>query len=190
MTKDGFRRSMADAGRGRVVALPAMCQSDARFPAELSDAVASGRSPAFSKGVTLMAKKNAEVEVAVDEVVQYLRLTGEFIPALQAIRCRKLAALAAKKAGLKVTAGQLQKAADAWRVANGLIKASDTEAWLAANDLSVEALEAHLETNLLIEKLKDHLDKKTSKKKYLASKEIKEAVREMIYEDWLAKAMK
>jgi len=137
-----------------------------------------------------MAKKKMDVEATVDEVVQHLRLTGEFAPAQQVVLCRKATALAAKKAGLKVTAGQLQKAADAWRVANGLIKASDTEAWLAANDLSVDALETYLETSLLVEKFKDDLDKKTSKKKYLASKEIKEAVREMIYEDWLAKTMR
>ena len=136
-----------------------------------------------------MAKSSPEIEVAVAEVVDYLRITGGFAPALREVVQRKVTAAAAKKAGAKVTKGQLQKAADAWRLANGLNKASETEAWLAANGVAVEALEDYLETNLLMSKLKDQLEKKTAKKKYLAAEGIKESVRQMIYEDWLAKAM-
>ena len=137
-----------------------------------------------------MAKSSPEIEVAVAEVVDYLRITGGFAPALREVVERKVTAEAAKKAGITVTKAQLQRASDAWRLANGLNKASDTEAWLSANGITVEALEDYLETNLLMSRLKDQLEKKTAKKKYLDSEGIKESVRQLIYEDWLAKALK
>ena len=137
-----------------------------------------------------MAKITPEIEVAVAEVVDYLRITGGFAPALREVVQRKVTVDAAQKAGIKVTKAQLQKAADAWRLANGLNKADDTEAWLAANGVTVDALEDYLETNLMMSKFKDQLEKKTAKKKYLSSEGIQESVRQMIYADWLAKAMK
>ncbi len=135
-----------------------------------------------------MAKN--EIEIAVAEVVDYLRITGRFAPALREVVQRKITAEAAKKSKIKVSNGELQKAADTFRVANGLTKASDTERWLKSNGITLEAFEEFLETNLLINKFKDALEKKTAKGKYLASQGIKESVKEMIYQDWLAKAMK
>jgi hypothetical protein len=111
-------------------------------------------------------------------------------PALRVVVQRRVTAEAAKRAGIKVSGGELQKGADAFRIANGLNKASETENWLKSNGISVEAFEEFLETNLLINKFKDRLEKKTAKGKYLSSPGIKESVREMIYQDWLAKAMK
>jgi hypothetical protein len=135
-----------------------------------------------------MAKN--EIEIAVAEVVDYLRMTGQFSPALREVVQRKITAEAAKKSKIKVSNGELQRAADAFRVANGLNKSSDTDRWLKSNGISLEAFEDFLETNLLINKFKDALDKKTAKGKYLASPGVKESVKEMIYQDWLAKAMK
>jgi len=136
-----------------------------------------------------MAKLN-EIEIAVAEVVDYLRMTGQFSPALREVVQRKITAEAAKKARIKVSNGELQKAADTFRIANGLNKASDTDRWLKSNGVSLEAFEDFLETNLLINKFKDALERKTAKSKYLASQGVKESVKEMIYQDWLAKAMK
>lgn len=136
-----------------------------------------------------MAKLN-DIEVAVAEVVDYLKMTGKFAPALREVVQRKIAAGAAKEAGAKISTVELQKAADAFRVANGLNKASDTDTWLQSNGISVEAFEEFLETNLLINKFKDALDRKTGKSKYLSSAGIKESVKEMVFQDWLAKAMK
>jgi hypothetical protein len=135
-----------------------------------------------------MAKN--EIEIAVAEVVDYLRMTGQFSPALREVVQRKITAEAAKKSKIKVSNGELQRAADAFRVANGLNKASDTDRWLKSNGISLEAFEEFLETNLLVNKFKDALEKKTAKGKYLASPGVKESVKEMIYQDWLAKAMK
>ncbi len=135
-----------------------------------------------------MAKN--EIEIAVAEVVDYLRMTGRFSPALRDVVHRKITAEAAKKSKIKVSNGELQKAADTFRAANGLNKASDTERWLKSNGITLEAFEDFLEINLLINKFKDALEKKTAKGKYLTSPGVKESVKEMIYQDWLAKAMK
>ncbi|MBW1709190.1 MAG: hypothetical protein JRG97_10060 [Deltaproteobacteria bacterium] len=137
-----------------------------------------------------MAKREKEFEISVAEVVDYLRITGEFSPALREVVQRKITADAARKAKMKVTAKQLQKAADAFRIAHGLNKARDTNKWLKEKGISLEALEEYLETNLLIDKFKDALNKKVAKRKYLETQAIKETVREMIYQDWIKKEMK
>jgi hypothetical protein len=137
-----------------------------------------------------MAKKGVEIEVAVAEVVDYLRMTGRFSRALREVVARKVAVAAARKMKLRVTTAQLQKASDTFRMMHNLNKASDTNLWLKANGLTVEALEDYLEANLLINKLKDTLEKKTAKSKYLSSPIIQESIREMIYKDWLEKELK
>jgi len=137
-----------------------------------------------------MAKKSNEIEIRVAEVVDYLRITGQFTPALRKVVERKVSADAARKNGIKVTTKQLQKAADAFRVVHGLNKASDTENWLESNGLSIEVFEEYLETNLLVSKFKDRLNKKAGKTKYLASPEIKERLKEMVYSDWVKNELK
>jgi hypothetical protein len=136
------------------------------------------------------SKKEKQIDVSVAEVVDYMRINGTFLPALRDVVERKLVVEAAAKKGLKVTKGELQKAADAFRVVNGLNKAKDTEVWLSSRGITVEGLEEYLETNLLMSKFKDQLEAKTAKTKYHASPGVKEGVRNMIFQDWLAKQMK
>ena len=135
-------------------------------------------------------KKSNDIEVAVAEVVDYMRLTGSFAPELKNVVQRKVTADAARKSRVKVTSSELQKAADAFRLANGLNKAKDTDRWLKANGITLEALEEYLETNLLINKFKNQLQKKASKTKYMKAAGIQESIREMAFQDWLASAMK
>jgi len=132
-----------------------------------------------------MAKKVNEIEVTVAEVVDYMRISDKFSPVLREVIVRKVTAEAAKKSGIKVTDTQLQSAADTFRAANGLNKARYSDRWLRCAGISLETLEGFLETNLLISKFKDKLEKKASKNKYLSTQGIKESVREMIYQDWL-----
>jgi len=134
--------------------------------------------------------KAKEMEITVAEIVDYLKITGKFSPALQEVIERKIAAEEAKKMGIKVTGPQLQKAADVFRTVSNLSKASDTNRWMKSIGISADILEEYLETNILINKLKDALDKKTGKKKYQASAEIKESIREMIYKEFLEKKLK
>ena len=136
-----------------------------------------------------MAKKTKEIEVTVAEVVDYLRITGRFTPALREVVERKVTVEAARAKGYKITKQQLQKAADAFRIASNLNKASDTARWLKSIGVSVEHLEEYLENNLLLSKFKDDLEKKTSKTKFLSTPLVKETVRNMIYQDWLNKQM-
>jgi len=137
-----------------------------------------------------MARKGKDIEVSVAEVVDYLRVTGQFTPALREVVERKIAAEAAVKSGIKVTTGELQKAADAFRVLNDLSKARDTERWLRSTGISIETLEAYLESNILISKFKDKLEKKASKAKYLALPGVRESIRDRIYQEWLATQLK
>jgi hypothetical protein len=133
--------------------------------------------------------KGKDIEVEVAEVVDFMRLTGKFAPALQQVVTRKITVQAAKEAGIKVSTNELQKAADNFRLVNGLAKASDTESWLNESGVSLEFLENFLETNLYINKFKAHLEKKAPKNKYLSSPQIQESISEMIYQDWLSKAL-
>ena len=137
-----------------------------------------------------MAKQTKDLEISVAEVVDYLKITGRFTPALREVVERKITVEAAKKKGFKVTTHKLQKASDAFRAIHGLHKSSDTKKWLKSNGISEEILEEYLETNLLITMFKDQLEKKTSKTKYLSSPAIKESVRQSIYQDWLKKQLK
>lgn len=137
-----------------------------------------------------MAKETYDMEISVAEVVDYLRITGRFTPALREVVERKVTVEAAKKKGLKVTTPKLQKASDTFRAIHGLHKSSDTKRWLKSNGISEDALEEFLETNLLITMFKDQLEKKTSKTKYIASPAIKESVRQSIYQDWLRNQLK
>ncbi len=137
-----------------------------------------------------MPKKSSEIEVGVSEVVDFMRMTGGFAPALQNVVQRKVAVTAAKKSGIKISGNELQKASDAFRAVNGLSKARDTERWLKTNGLTLDAFEEYLETNLIINKFKDRIEKKAGKSKYMSSPGIKESIKEMAYQDWMRNAMK
>lgn len=137
-----------------------------------------------------MARKSKDLEVEVAEVVDYMKITGQFEPALREVVVRKIVAEKARKSGLKVTNQKLQKAADVFRISLGLTSASQTAAWLKANGIALEALEAYLETNLLISAFKDNLFKKAGKTQLYRSKPVKEAARELVYQRWLKKTIK
>lgn len=138
-----------------------------------------------------MARTKEEIEVAVAEVVDFLKINGQFTPALQQVVERKITAKAARKNRARVSTKQLQKTFDTFCHLHGLIKARDTEVWLESMGISLEALEAYLETNILVSKFKDQLYKKSdSVKKYMSSPEVKETIRELTYQDWLTKQLK
>ena len=137
-----------------------------------------------------MAKKINEIEVTVAEVVDYMRITNRFAPSLREVVERKIAVEEAKTRGLKVSTKELQKAADTFRLINDLSTASDTKAWLKSNGIALESLEKYLETNLMIYKLKDKLEKETNKSKFLSTQEVKEVIRDLIYEEWLRSRLK
>lgn len=136
-----------------------------------------------------MAKKK-KIEVSIGEIADYLKMTGQFRGALSQVISRKVTAEAARKTRIRITTKTLQQAADVFRIVHGLRSAAGTKKWLKSEGLSVEAFEAYLETNLLISAFKDELEKKTGKKPYLSSPQIKATVKEMIYQQWLENELK
>jgi len=109
-----------------------------------------------------MAKSICQLEIDVAEVLDFLRMSGAFNPALSEVVKRRTTAEAAKNYGISVSTEELQKAADAFRDEHGLLKASDMRKWLKTNGLSIDAFERHLETDLLIGKFKDVLQAKAN----------------------------
>lgn len=126
-----------------------------------------------------------DVSVNVQEVVSYLRITGDFSPALGEVVERKLTAEAARQDGIEVTDEELQNAFDNFRYAMGLEDAEDTEEWMSSRGVSLDDLEQHIETNILVHKWKDTLEDQVDQSEYLQRGEVQSAIREMIYEDWL-----
>ena len=96
----------------------------------------------------------------LDEIVNYLRLTGQFKDAANEVKKRKVTVDAAKKVGIKASYANLQKKVDTFRIANKLYTSLDTYQWLESISISVETLLKHLEEDLLISEYKDLLYKK------------------------------
>ena len=136
-----------------------------------------------------MAKKEKEIEIDTSDVVNHLKIIGDYA-VLDEVAKRKIAADSARKMGMKISARELQKAADALRFTHGFITAKDTQEWLKAKGITIEEFKQHLETSLLVSKYKDFLEKKTSKTKYLSSPAVKETVRNLIFDDWVSKQLK
>lgn len=76
---------------------------------------------------------------------------------LEAIATRKIITDAALEAGIEIKQEELQEAADNLRLANQLLKAEDTLAWLEKYYLSVDDFEELAQTNLVSAKLATHL---------------------------------
>jgi len=126
-----------------------------------------------------------ELEVSVSEVVDFMRISGQFAPALHQVIERKVAADAAREKGIQVTDEELQKVADGFRQMLGLAKAADTEEWLATHGISMDALEKHLETNVLVSKFIDGLEAEADTSDVMNSPEIKDRMRESAFQKWL-----
>ncbi len=133
---------------------------------------------------------NTEIEVGVEEVVDYLKLTEQFAPALNKVIQRKLVNRAAEERGIEVSEEELQNAADSHRRLQGTYKASDTKLWLDSNGVSLEKFEEYLKTNLLINKFMDALEKDADKEKFLSSDGVRESVRDLIFQDWVENELK
>ena len=125
------------------------------------------------------------LEISVNDIVNYLRINGDFSEALAEVIHRKVTVQAAKAKGISVTEEELQKSSEAFRLAYDLGSADDTILWLKENGLTVENFEDYIEENILISRFKTLLEENTDMKKYLESEDIKEELRDMIYDNWL-----
>ncbi len=94
--------------------------------------------------------------VTLADVLRTMRASGA-IDAVYKGLADTVAQRKATKLGLGISTEDLQSAADNYRDANGLQKASDTMDWLEAQGRSVEEFEASLEFTLLSERLRNHV---------------------------------
>jgi parvulin-like peptidyl-prolyl isomerase len=92
---------------------------------------------------------------AVDlaEFMRMLKLTGQFEALLEQFVRDRLAALGARKAGIKVSEAEVQERADQFRRVRGLHRASDTNKYLDAMRVSAEEFEAFITDGLYQEKM-------------------------------------
>ena len=128
----------------------------------------------------------APIVVPMQEVVDFSRLMGAFMPTLRGVLERKVTADAARELGMKATDQELQRAADTFRHANGLTSAKATEEWMSSHGISFQLLEEFLETSILVSKFKDRLEKQADKATYLERPQVAKLVRDLAYRDWLA----
>lgn len=125
-------------------------------------------------------------QVSADDVVRYLRITGQFDTINRNVTMRAMACAAAAREGISVSDDELQQAADAFRSRQGLYKAGDTRAWLAMNRLTADDLEEFVGAELLIRKFKDSLARKTPPAEVVQrSPAAQAAVSEVIFMEWV-----
>lgn len=99
--------------------------------------------PTVSPGALLLLKK--------------LHLKGHLAPMIREAIADQVVQEEARRAGLEVSAQELQKAADAFRRRQGLHAAAAMRVWLSERELSLDDFEAGLEEDLLAARLRKHV---------------------------------
>ncbi|MBD2502772.1 peptidylprolyl isomerase [Anabaena azotica] len=97
------------------------------------------------------------LKFSTEEIISHLKITCQVPSILEAIATQRIIAETAQELGIEPTVEELQEAADSLRLANGLIKADDTWAWLDKHYLTIDDFEEVAKTNLLYIKLAEHL---------------------------------
>lgn len=105
----------------------------------------------------LTNKMSKIITVSRDELIHNIKLSCQIPTLVEGIVSRKIIGSAAAEAGIKVEREELQQAVDNIRLANKLQHANDTWAWLQKHSLSLGEFEQIAYTNLISEKLAQHL---------------------------------
>jgi parvulin-like peptidyl-prolyl isomerase len=100
---------------------------------------------------------NKIIHVSKEEILHQIKISFQIPDLLKAIASRQIIYNAANEAGIKIGIQELQLAADQLRLANQLVKAEDTWAWLQKHHLTLDDFEELAYTNLLSQKLAIHL---------------------------------
>jgi len=87
------------------------------------------------------------------EFMRTLKLTGQFEGLLEQFVRDRLAALGARKAGIRLSEAEIQERADQFRRVRGLHRASDTNKYLDAMCISLDEFEAFISDSLYQEKM-------------------------------------
>lgn len=91
--------------------------------------------------------------ISVAELLQTLKLTGQFEGLIEQLVRDRITALAARKHGVRVSDEEIQERADQFRRVRGLHRASDTNKYLDALGVGLDELEAFLADGLYQEKM-------------------------------------
>ena len=103
-----------------------------------------------------LVRINDEV-ISAGEFIKLLKLGGRFDSLLEDVVKEKLTAHAARKAGIEVTAEDVQERADQIRRVRGLHRAVDMNRWIDQLGLSLEEFEQYLVEMLLVEKMQTNI---------------------------------
>ena len=95
--------------------------------------------------------------ISSQDIIHNIKLSYQFPSIVEAIATSKIISDAAIEAGLEVLPEELQQAGDSVRLANKLVKATDTWAWLKKHHLSLDEFEQLIRINVLSGKLVQHL---------------------------------
>jgi parvulin-like peptidyl-prolyl isomerase len=96
-------------------------------------------------------------ELGIEEFVRILKLTGRFETLLDEIVRDKLAVHAAKKAGVAVSAAEIQERADQFRRVLGLHRAADMNHYLDAQGVTLDEFETFITDSLYQEKMMERV---------------------------------
>ncbi|WP_250473961.1 peptidylprolyl isomerase [Caballeronia sp. GAFFF1] len=102
--------------------------------------------------MTAIVRIDDEV-VDVDEFLRLLKLNGQFDGLVEQLVRDKLTVRAAKKAGVTLTADEIQTRADQFRRIRGLHRAADMNNYLDALNVSLDEFEAYITDTLYQEKM-------------------------------------
>ncbi|MDF2389176.1 peptidylprolyl isomerase [Nostoc ellipsosporum NOK] len=97
------------------------------------------------------------LNISPEDIIYHIKLSCQIPNILEAIATRKIIADTTEKEGIEAETEELQQAADNMRLANKLVKAEDTWAWLEKYHLTLDDFEEIVKTNLLSAKLANHL---------------------------------
>ncbi|BAZ15636.1 hypothetical protein NIES4071_75080 [Calothrix sp. NIES-4071] len=98
-----------------------------------------------------------QLRISDADIMRHLKLSYQIPHVFSAIASQKIIAQTAYDAGIVVTTEEVQQAGNQFRMANNLVKASDTFAWLEKHHLGAEDFEQIIEQQILTSKLVEHM---------------------------------
>jgi parvulin-like peptidyl-prolyl isomerase len=115
--------------------------------------------------MTTIVRIDDEV-IGIEEFIRTLKLTGQFEGLVEQLVRDRLTARAAKKAGIRVSAEEIQERADQFRRIKGLHRATDTNRYLDTLEVSLDEFESHIADSLYQEKMLEQVCSEKAIKEY------------------------
>jgi parvulin-like peptidyl-prolyl isomerase len=97
------------------------------------------------------------ITITTEDIFHQVKLSCQIPGIIEGVVTRKIIATTAENAGTSIDTEELQKAADQFRLINKLHSADETWSWLQKYSMSLDNFEELVYTNLLCDKLVQHL---------------------------------